>query len=59
MSEIFISYSSSDRARIQTLVKALEGQGWSVWWDRDIPPGNTYDRVIEEELKTAKCVIVV
>ena len=39
MSDIFISYHSSDRARAKTLTEALEKKGWSVWWDRKIPPG--------------------
>ncbi len=50
MIDIFISYKSSDRERIQTLVKALEQKGWSVWWDRIIPPGRTFDEVIEEAI---------
>jgi hypothetical protein len=59
MNEIFISYKSSDKARVKILVEALERQGWSVWWDREIPPGKTFDQVIEEALNAAKCVIVV
>ncbi|MGH7806730.1 MAG: toll/interleukin-1 receptor domain-containing protein, partial [Thermodesulfobacteriota bacterium] len=59
MSDIFISYKSSDRERVRVLVEALEGRGWSVWWDREIPPGKTFDQVIEEELNAARCVIVV
>lgn len=38
--------------------KALEQQGWSVWWDRNIPPGRTFDQVIEEAIDTAKCLLV-
>jgi len=58
MSDIFISYSSKDREKARKIAKALEAQGWSVWWDRKIPPGKSFDKVIEEELDTSKCVIV-
>jgi formylglycine-generating enzyme required for sulfatase activity len=59
MGEIFISYASADKERIQPLVKALERQGWPVWWDRKIPPGRSFDEVIEERLSAAACVVVV
>jgi hypothetical protein len=58
MSEIFISYASEDRARAQMLADALSARGWSVWWDRKIPLGKSYDEVIEKALAQAKCVIV-
>lgn len=58
MSDIFISYASVDRARAQQLATALERQGWSVLWDRQIPPGKTFDQVVEEELNAARCVVV-
>ena len=58
MAEIFISYARVDRERAQALAGALGREGWSVWWDRDIPPGRTFDEVIEEALAEAKCVIV-
>ena len=58
MAEIFISYARVDRERAQALAGALDREGWSVWWDRDIPPGRTFDDVIEEALATARCVIV-
>ncbi len=58
MSDIFISYASQDRARAEILAEAIAQQGWSVWWDRAIPPGKTFDQVIEEALDAAKCVIV-
>jgi hypothetical protein len=31
MADIFISYASEDRERIIPIVKALEGEGWSVF----------------------------
>jgi hypothetical protein len=58
MNDIFISYAHTDRERAQNLAKALKEQGWSVWWDRQIPPGKAFDEVIEKALDTAKCVIV-
>ena len=46
MADIFISYASDDLQRIEPIRKALEDQGWSVWWDRTIPPGKSFDQVI-------------
>lgn len=58
MADIFISYAREDRERAADLARALENRGWSVWWDRKIPPGKTFSQVIEAELEAAKCVIV-
>lgn len=58
MTDIFISYASEDRERAKQIAAALTGRGWSVWWDRQIPFGKTFDRVIEENLAQAKCVVV-
>lgn len=58
MADIFISYSSEDRQKVIPVVKALESQGWSVWWDRIIPPGKTFSKVIEDALEDARCLIV-
>jgi len=58
MADIFISYAKEDKSRAEPLAKVLEGQGWSVWWDRKIPPGKTFAQVIEEAITAAKCVIV-
>ena len=58
MSDVFISYAKEDRAKAAELAAAIESQGSTVWWDRQIPPGRTFDEVIEEALTTARCVVV-
>jgi hypothetical protein len=58
VSDIFISYASADRERAIPVVDALRQKGWSVWWDRIVPPGKTWDQVIETALDEARCVIV-
>jgi hypothetical protein len=57
--DIFISYSREDRAWVEQFARALSCRGWSVWWDRDIPTGRTFDTIIEQALETARCAIVV
>jgi hypothetical protein len=58
LSDVFISYARPDRERAGMLAAALERRGWSVWWDREIPPGRSFDDVIEEALAAARCVVV-
>lgn len=59
MSDIFISYNQEDRRWVEGFAKALASRGWSVWWDRSIPTGESFDRVIEQALTNTKCVVVV
>ena len=56
--DVFISYAKGDRSRAAELASLLETKGWSVWWDRDILPGRTFDDVIEEALTNARSVVV-
>ena len=58
MSDIFISYARQDQPVAKELADAFANYGWSVFWDRQIPIGKTWDRVIESELIAARCVIV-
>jgi formylglycine-generating enzyme required for sulfatase activity len=59
IADIFISYAKADRPRVEPLAKALEEQGWSVWWDPRIRGGQHFDRVIEEALSNARCIVVI
>ncbi|HYB58465.1 MAG TPA: toll/interleukin-1 receptor domain-containing protein, partial [Alphaproteobacteria bacterium] len=58
MSDLFISYSRLDQERVEKLAQALERAGLSVWWDRRIKSGESFDRVIEQAIAEAKAVIV-
>jgi TolB-like protein/tetratricopeptide (TPR) repeat protein len=59
MADVFVSYSRCDRARVAPLVSAIQAQGWDVWWDPAILPGQEFDRQIDAELKSAAAVLVV
>ena len=58
MADLFLSYAREDREAAEALARALYDRGWTVWWDRRIPPGQSFSEVIERELTAAKCVIV-
>lgn len=58
MTDVFLSYSSQDKDKSGLIAEALTEQGFSVWWDRKIPHGRRYRRVIQEALDQAKCVLV-
>jgi len=59
VADIFLSYSRTDKARVAPVVAALEAQGWSVWWDPEITPGDEFDALISAELERARAVVVV
>jgi adenylate cyclase len=40
-------------------VAALEAEGWSVWWDPEIAPGEEFDGLISRELDAARSLVVV
>ena len=58
MSQIFISYANEDTDFARRLADAFEIRGWSVWWDKQIPPGMDYAQVIESAVNAAQCVVV-
>ena len=58
MGQIFISYANEDKDFACRLAGAFEVRGWSVWWDKQIPPGMDYAQVIESAVNAAQCVVV-
>jgi TolB-like protein/tetratricopeptide (TPR) repeat protein len=59
VTDVFMSYARADSARVAPLVTALEAQGWSVWWDSAISPGQEFDRQIAAALNNSSAVLVV
>ncbi len=59
MTDVFISYSHEDQAFVRQMVAALEAEGFSVWWDHTIPPGQSWESHIARHIETAKACIVV
>ena len=58
MPDVFISYANADRERARLLADALTRRGYTVWWDRTIPPGRVFDEVIQEAIHSVRCMIV-
>jgi hypothetical protein len=58
MADVFISYARADRGFAALLARALEHRSLAVWWDREVPVGQSYSAVIEKELDGACCVVV-
>lgn len=58
MADVFVSYKKEDRALAQRVVEALEAEGFSVWWDDDITPRESWDMMIEREAAAAKALVV-
>jgi hypothetical protein len=56
---IFISYSRKDQDYVNKLVKALEREGLSVWLDDRVDYGDTWPRVIEENLTKSQIFLLV
>jgi hypothetical protein len=56
--DIFLSYAQEDRDNARLVAEVLSRRGWSVWWDRRIPIGKSYDEAIASAPDAAKCVVV-
>ncbi|HXQ09707.1 MAG TPA: TIR domain-containing protein [Caulobacteraceae bacterium] len=59
MSDVFISYARSTARQAQAITEALRALGYSVWRDDDLPSHRSYSDVIEEQLTSAKSVLVI
>jgi uncharacterized membrane protein YhaH (DUF805 family) len=58
MADIFLSYAREDRARADQIARGLEALGFAVFWDTEVPPGQTWADYIESKLSQSKVMIV-
>ncbi len=58
MLKVFLSYAREDSAKAQNLVKALEADGFAVWWDELISGGHAFAERIDQALADADVVLV-
>jgi hypothetical protein len=58
MTDIFLSYTERDRDTARRVAEVLGAAGWSVWWDRRIPAGETWRSVLEHALGDMACMVV-
>lgn len=56
---VFLSYSRADRQYVSALATWLESHGVSVWYDHDIEYGAKWQAALENELESARTVLVV
>lgn len=59
MADIFISYKKEDAGRVVRIVEGLRAEGFTVWWDHGIAPGNQWDQTIQHELSQARVVVAI
>jgi hypothetical protein len=58
MADVFLSYAREDAARAEQVARGLEAAGLDVFWDNEIPPGQTWADYIEQKLTQCKALIV-
>jgi adenylate cyclase len=59
MSDVFISYARSTARQAVAVDATLRALGYSVWRDEELPSHRAYSDVIEEQLASARAVVVI
>ena len=58
MADVFLSYARPSAKAAKLVAGALRASGYSVWFDENLPGHRAYSDVIEEQLESARAVIV-
>jgi hypothetical protein len=56
--DVFLSYARHDQSIARFFADSLAMAGLAVWWDASLRSGETFDEVIEKQLRDAKAVVV-
>jgi TolB-like protein len=56
--DVFLSYSREDQATARRFAEGFEREGFTVWWDQALNPGEAFDQVTEQALDGARAVVV-
>jgi len=59
VANVFISYSTKDRAYVRRLAEFLESRGLTVWYDLDLIPYELWEDAIEREITACDTFILV
>jgi len=57
MASIFLSYARVDIRKAERVANAVEAAGHSVWWDRQLNPGERFSAEIDRALKNADVIV--
>lgn len=58
MADVFIAYSARDGEWSKALAEHLKAEGYTVWWDATLLPGDLFLETIQKEISQARAVIV-
>ena len=59
MNDIFISYSRKDKEFVTRLATDLEREGWVVYYDKKLNPGQNFEDELPKQAASAKYLLVV
>jgi tetratricopeptide (TPR) repeat protein len=59
VADVFLSYARGEEPLARTIAQHLTDAGFSVWWDSDLLPHDSFAQVIERELRAAPAVLVI
>ncbi|MGE3141809.1 MAG: DUF805 domain-containing protein [Hyphomonadaceae bacterium] len=58
MADVFISYAREDRVRAEQVARGLQACGFEVFFDQEVPPGQSWADFIEAKLRDSKAMVV-